>query len=164
MSSRGSKQGRKRIYKKRKNVRKSSKVRDYRITSNSGSARSRRSNHMPPLPVSNIKRKFISNVLNDRIEKNIDKIDQLCQKHLLKQSLRLWKGLILSNELNVSSPTVASKHSLRHKKMVSEYVEQPFSLLLINPSKNKPKEDYKLKSLVDEPDVINEPNPEDEKI
>ena len=153
------KQNKKRIHKKRKNVRKSSKVRNDRTISNGDSARF---NYMPPLPVS-IKSKFIFNVLNDRNGKNINEIDQLCQKHLLKQSLRLWRGLILLKELNVSSPTVASKHFRKPKKKVSEYVKQPFSLLLINPSKKKPKENHRLKSLVDEPDMINKSNLEDEK-
>ena len=162
-SSRRSKEGRKKIRKKRYPAEHPSKVRNNLTASNSGSIRPKRP-YMPPLPVIKNKSKSTASILSSKIEKNIDKIDKVCQKHLLKHYFKLWRVQVPSKELNVSSHTVTSKHSHRHKKKVSEYIKKPFSLLLINPPKNRPKEEErKLKSLVDDPDIINEASFEDEK-
>ena len=100
---------------------------------------------MPPLPISRAKSNppSVFLILNNP---SVAKLEKIYSKNLLKLALSKWKNQTISNDSEDQSNRIKNKEEKKtsqsespskHKKKVSEMIQKPFSLLLLNNSSIK---------------------------
>ena len=99
---------------------------------------------MPPLPLGRTKSTPPFNCPNLLVQFT-KKLDDFVTKRLLKSAFSTWKEFnnpklfmgLINNKINEEEKSFSSASPSKHKKKISEMIQKPFSLLLLNNSSIK---------------------------